>query len=200
MGRFERLNLESETGDLVRRAAALAHSLLAHDPRRLRHSAAVAAQAQRLVPAVGRPSGPFLVAAAWMHDIGYAPALQHKGFHPLDGAHHLRDTGWHRIICNLVANHSGSRFLAADRGLGADLAEFPYIETPLSDALTVADQTIGPDGEPVTIEERMREVLARHGPDSAHVRVFPLRGSYIRRAARRTSERLQAAGVAPIPS
>lgn len=200
MRRFEHYGLESEAVDPVPRAAKLAHSLLAHDPRRLRHTVAVATQAQRLVPAVGHAEGPFLVAAAWLHDIGYAPALHDKGFHPLDGAHRLQDEGWHPVICNLVAHHSGSRFMAADRGLSAELAEFPYVETPLADALTVADQTTGPNGEPMTVDERMREVLARHGPDSAHVRIYPLRGAYIRQAARRVSERLQAADAAPVPA
>ena len=27
-----------------------------------------------------------LIAAAYLHDIGYAPALQQTGFHPIDGA------------------------------------------------------------------------------------------------------------------
>jgi hypothetical protein len=33
------------------------------------------------------------VAAAWLHDIGYAPAIAESGtgFHPLDGARYLRD-------------------------------------------------------------------------------------------------------------
>ena len=34
-----------------------------------------------------------LVAAAWLHDIGYAPELVETGFHPLDGARYLRREG-----------------------------------------------------------------------------------------------------------
>lgn len=34
-----------------------------------------------------------LVAAAWLHDIGYAPELRDTGFHPLDGARHLEALG-----------------------------------------------------------------------------------------------------------
>ncbi|WP_375406012.1 hypothetical protein [uncultured Amnibacterium sp.] len=37
---------------------------------------------------------------------------------------------------------------------------------PLADALSWADQTTGPGGETVTVEARLREMLARHGPDS----------------------------------
>src|SRR5262249_50048 len=130
MRRFERYGLESEAVDLVQRAAELAHSLLDHDPRRFRHTVPFASPPAPLVPAGGPPDGPILVAAAWLPDIGYAPALHDKGFHPLDGAHRLQDEGWHPVICNLVAHHSGSRFMAADRGFSADLAEFPYAETP----------------------------------------------------------------------
>ena len=32
-----------------------------------------------------------MTAAAWLHDIGYAPAVDDTGFHPLDGARYLRD-------------------------------------------------------------------------------------------------------------
>jgi putative nucleotidyltransferase with HDIG domain len=186
-------------GDLVDRAAGLVHSLLARDVRRLRHCASVATQAERLRPAVANGDGSLLVAAAWLHDIGYAQALRDKDFHPLDGARWLQAEGWHPVICNLVANHSGSRFVAADRGLDADLAEFPYVETPLADALTVADQTTGPGGEPMTIEARMCEMLARHGPYSANARVHRVRAPYIRQAAHRVRERLLAADAAPVP-
>jgi hypothetical protein len=34
-----------------------------------------------------------LVAAAWVHDIGYAPELLATGFHPLDGARYLTGLG-----------------------------------------------------------------------------------------------------------
>ena len=46
-----------------------------------------------------------LLAAAWLHDIGYAPTVRKTGFHPLDGGLYLRDhkwdqrlTGWLRTI------------------------------------------------------------------------------------------------------
>ena len=61
------------------------------------------------------------MAAAWLHDIGYAPGLQQTGFHPIDGALHLRSAGWPDAMCDLVAHHSGSRFVAAARHLAAEL-------------------------------------------------------------------------------
>ena len=84
------------------------------------------------------------MAAAWLHDIGYAQGLTQTGFHPLDGARHLHATGWPPALCGLVAHHSGSRFVATVRRLGDEMGEFPFEEDLLTDALTVADQTAGP--------------------------------------------------------
>ena len=78
------------TGDVVQE---LAESKLAEAlPRRWQHVQAVAAQAAWLavIPSV---AGDALVAAAWLHDIGYAPDLVDVGFHPIDGARFLRKLG-----------------------------------------------------------------------------------------------------------
>jgi len=48
-----------------------------------------------------------LEAAAWLHDIGYAPALAVPGLHALDGARYLRDAQHaDAMLCRLVAHHS----------------------------------------------------------------------------------------------
>src|ERR1039457_5290775 len=60
-------------------------------PRRWSHTQGVAAQARTLAPILGRDTG-LLTAAAFLHDIGYAPDLIDTGFHPLDGARYLGDT------------------------------------------------------------------------------------------------------------
>jgi hypothetical protein len=54
-------------------------------PRRWAHSQGVAAAARALAPVLGRHAD-IVIAAAWLHDIGYAPAVHGCGFHPLDGA------------------------------------------------------------------------------------------------------------------
>jgi HD superfamily phosphodiesterase len=79
-----------------------------------------------LTLAVEDDQAPLLAAAAWLHDIGYAPVLKTTGFHPLDGAQHLRAADWPELVCGLVAHHSGSRFVAHARGLDDPLAEFEY--------------------------------------------------------------------------
>jgi hypothetical protein len=103
-----------------------------------------------------------LVAAAWLHDIGYAPGLRDTGFHPLDGVSHLRAVGWPQAICDLVAHHSGARFVARIRKLDRELDAYRYSQDAVSDALTLADQTTGPRGEAMNPDER----IARHAQTS----------------------------------
>ena len=70
-----------------------------------------------------------------------------------------------------------------------------YAVGPLADALTYADQTIGPSGRLMTVEDRFVDMLSRHGPQSALARAHPRRAAAIRAAARRTERRLLAAGA-----
>jgi HD domain len=175
---------------LVPSARALAFHVLGADTERGRHSAGVAARASLLRGAVSDLEADLLVAAAWVHDIGYASALADTGFHPIDGARFLRSAGWDPLLCNLVAHHSGSRFLAARQGLSDELDEFAYEQDAVSDALTVADQTVGPHGQPMSLEERMREMLERRRPESPQARAHARRAAYFRAALQRVTGRL----------
>ena len=56
--------------------------------------------------------------------------LKETGFHPLDGARFLRSTRWEPAVCDLVAHHSGNRFVATVRGLSGELAEFARAQNP----------------------------------------------------------------------
>ncbi|MFD9666594.1 HD domain-containing protein [Rhodococcus sp. NPDC059968] len=176
---------------LVPHAQALTLRVLAGDPARADHSAGVAARALALTPTVPAADRDTLMAAAWLHDIGYAAELRETGFHPLDGAHYLRAHGWPSQVCDLVAHHSGARFVAAVTGLGDPLSRYGFVEDAVSDALTVADQTTGPHGEELSLNQRLREKLDRHGPDSPTVRACPQREPYLRAAAGRVGQRLR---------
>ena len=89
----------------VEDAAALAETKLAQVlPQRWRHVRSVARRARWVAKTLGLPDD--LVAAAWLHDIGYAPDLVQTGFHPLDGARYLRRTGVDGQVVSLVAYHS----------------------------------------------------------------------------------------------
>lgn len=171
-------------------AASLAERMIKPLGRRWRHVQAVAARAHELRHAVAPEDENTLVAAAWLHDIGYAPDIAHTKFHPLDGARFLRDRGWPEEIVNLVAHHSGARYEAAERGLTAELAEFPFADTPLLDALVAADLTTGPAGEKFTYDERMDEILSRYQPEDPVHRTWIKARAVIGQAIARVEYRL----------
>ncbi len=147
-------------------AQRLAQSLLQESlPRRWAHVQGVAARARSLAPVLGDDTD-LLEAAAWLHDIGYAPALALTGLHALDGARYLRDT-WHAdtMLCRLVAHHSCAIIEAGERGL-ADVLRREFEPPPdfLGSALTFCDMTTSPDGEPVPVDRRLAEIHDRYGP------------------------------------
>ncbi|MET9377190.1 HD domain-containing protein [Streptomyces sp. NPDC002992] len=147
-------------------------------PLRSAHSQGVAARAVEVGRTLGEDAD-LLVAAATLHDVGYAPRLAVTGFHPLDGARFLRDAhGADERLVRLVANHSFALLEAEERGLREELAaEFPLLEEPLLvDALVYCDMTTTPDGHHTTAEERIAEIVGRYGADSVV-------GRFIRRAA-----------------
>lgn len=113
------------------------------------HTVAVARQAEQVASVLALPDDELLVAAAWLHDIGYAPALAVTGFHPLDGAVYLDRLGHRRLAC-LVANHTGASNEARLRGLEGELAVFRDERSILSAALVYCDLTCGPKGQPMT--------------------------------------------------
>jgi hypothetical protein len=72
-------------------AQQLARALLLESlPRRWADVQGVAARARGLAAVLGADAE-LLEAAAWLHDIGYAPGLATTGLHALDGARYLRD-------------------------------------------------------------------------------------------------------------
>jgi hypothetical protein len=196
-GSARTVDVRLQTPQVVATAEDLARYLLTNEPERLAHTKAVADRAQLFTAATSAEQAPFLVAAAWLHDIGYHPSLRETGFHPLDGALHLQRAGWPSPMCDLVAHHSGSRFVAAARQLDTELSVFAFVEDEVTDALTVADQTAGPNGRLMTVPERIQDMLTRHGPDSPNARAHPDRGPYLLAAAHRVAARLERAGVGP---
>jgi hypothetical protein len=152
------------------------------------HVQAVARQAGRVAAVLSAEHRELLVAAAFLHDIGYAPALNRLGFHPVDGAQFLRAQGQERLA-SLVAHHSGARFEAEERGLVEELAAFPVEDGLVLDALTYADMTTGPAGQSMTLDERIGEIQQRYPPDDpvhrAIVRARPLLGAAVERTRRR---------------
>ncbi|MHB8187174.1 MAG: HD domain-containing protein [Dermatophilaceae bacterium] len=134
---------------------------------RLPHSARVAKQASKVSDFLEDRWSGAVVDAAWLHDIGYSPAVSSSSFHPLDGARWLRDEGFCEDTCSLVAWHTGAIHEARERGLEDELrAEFtPPLQSAL-DALTWADLTSSPLGQLVSPTVRLDEIRDRYEPGS----------------------------------
>jgi hypothetical protein len=146
-------------------AQQLAWALLQESlPRRWAHVQGVAARARGLAPVLGADAD-LLEAAAWLHDIGYAPGLATTGLHQLDGARYLRDAQHaDALLCRLVAHHSCAIIEADERGLAGILSsEFGPAPDVLASVLTCCDMTTSPDGEPVPVEQRLAEIHDRYG-------------------------------------
>ena len=134
-------------------------------PRRWAHVQGVADRARSLAPVLGADAE-LLEAAAWLHDIGYAPGLTRTGLHQLDGARYLRDAQHAgALLCRLVAHHSCAIIEAGERGIAVVLSsEFDPAPDALSSVLTCCDMTTSPDGELVPAEQRLAEIHDRYGP------------------------------------
>ena len=179
-------------------AEATARSLLEHPlPRRWAHTQGVAAAARTLAPVLGTDAD-LLTAAAWLHDIGYAPDIADTGFHPIDGARHLRDTeGASGMLCRLVAHHSCAVNEAAERGLARDLTtEFRPAHPDLAEALTYCDMTTSPEGQRLPVAQRLAEIRARYGPDHLVSRTIGRSEPQLTRAVARVTRRLAASSSA----
>lgn len=177
------------------RARELAGSALAESlPRRWRHVQGVAEQARNTRRLAGSDAE-LLEAAAFVHDIGYAPDLIDTGFHPIDGANYLAAVGMPERLVNLVAHHSYAVLEAELRGLLDQLAPFEDERGLVRDALWYCDQTTGPGGERVSVRERHAEIKQRYG--SGHlVTEFIERGApELLAAVDRTEQRLTALDV-----
>ncbi|HET6909099.1 MAG TPA: HD domain-containing protein [Mycobacteriales bacterium] len=142
----------------------MARELLAGLPARLRHVEAVAQRARAVAARVAAEEAEVAVAAAWLHDIGYASELALTGFHHLDGARYLRSLGENRLA-GLVAYHGAASEEAQLRGLAEELGEFEDEASPVAHVVTYADVTTAGDGSEVTLVDRIADVRRRYGDE-----------------------------------
>src|SRR6201994_1660115 len=177
-------------------AQQLARALLQESlPRRWAHVQGVADRARSLAPVLGA-GAELLEAAAWLHNIGYAPGLAITGLHQLDGARYLRDAQHaDALLCRLVAHHSCAIIEASARGLADVLSsEFEPAPDTLANVLTCCDMTTSPAGEPVRVEQRLAEIRDRYGPGHLVSRSIQRATPMILRAAEQVHQRC------PVPS
>ncbi|MCK2239722.1 MULTISPECIES: HD domain-containing protein [unclassified Crossiella] len=169
---------KTNAADLVEVARETAAQLLTSLERRWQHVRGVAARATEIGGAVHRDADSdahnqaaerLLVASAWLHDVGYSPSLVTSRLHAVDGAEYLARRGFPLKLVNLVAHHSGARFEAVERGLGNLMEPYPFEDDEFSDALTAADLTTSPDGQHISYDDRIDEILTRYAPgDPVH--------------------------------
>ena len=178
-------------------AKAQVERLIAPLGNRWAHVQAVARQAAQVAAVLSAEDGDVLIAAAFLHDVGYAPLLNRLGFHPVDGAYYLRGRGQERLAC-LVAHHSGAHFEAEERGLGDELAAFPAEEGPVMDALTFADMTTGPTGQSMTLDQRIEEVQRRYPSNDPVHRAITRARPELQAAIDRTRQRLDGVSAQPM--
>lgn len=168
-----------------------AERLLGAMDDRWRHVEAVARLANQASGVVGEAERPVLVAAAWLHDVGDAPSLRRTGLQALDGALWLREQGQERIA-GLVAYHSGAEAEAELLGLAEELRAFTDERSAVTDSLWYCDLTTGPDGERMTLAERLADVEDRHGRDSVVARGMRQSWDQLEACVQRVERRLKA--------
>jgi hypothetical protein len=178
-------------------AKAQAERLIAPLGDRWTHVQAVADKARGLAVVLSAEDADLLVAAALVHDVGYAPSLNRLGFHAVDGARFLRDQGQERLA-RLVAHHSGARFEAEERGLVEELAAFPVEDGLVMDALIFADTTTGPAGQPMTLAQRVQEVQRRYPSNDPVHRAIVRAHWELQAAIDRTTQRLDGEPAQPM--
>lgn len=164
-------------------------------PQRRAHLLAAGSKAEEVAGVLDDEDRGVLIAAAYLHDVGYAPALVRTGAHQLDGGRWLSSLGLHRLAA-LVAHHSGARFEMELRGLNHLLVDFGREAGEIDDALTYCDLTTGPQGDDVSAVERLAEVRCRYAPDSVVVRALDAAEPELLAAVARTQARLVQSKVA----
>lgn len=172
-------------------AVRLAERFVGGLGRRWVHVQAVAARTVELALVLRPEDQAVVVAAAWLHDIGYAPDLIKSGLHPLDGAAYLAELGeFDPVVVQLVAHHTGAYIEAEERGLAQKLSRFPRPRAEMLDVLTAADVLTGPDGRPLAPEERIQEILSRYPVDDPVHRAITRSGPSLVRTANDVLARL----------
>ena len=158
---------------------------------RWQHVLAVARLASQVAPALaGAAPTETLTAAAYLHDIGYAPEIATTGFHPLDGAIYLQGLSAQANVVALVAHHTGAAYEAAERGLSGALAALPAPNPTDLEELNLLDLVIGPSGSPTSPSSRLSEVLKRYAANDPVHRAVAVSRPVLLAGAERARRRL----------
>lgn len=180
---------------MVSWAAEQASTLLTPQGNRWLHVQSVVKTARRVGKIFAEEDYAYLIAAAYLHDIGYAPQLQQTSFHPLDGARFVLSSLGNMRLASLVAHHSEARFEAQLRGYAGELQTFPHEQSAVADALTYCDQITGPTGLRVSLQQRTNEISHRYGETDIVTQAMHLSLPYLTLAVQRTEQKLAEHGI-----
>lgn len=175
-------------------AQELARARLQPLPRRWQHVHAVGHLAQDADLGLDED----LVAAAWLHDVGYCPDLVDTSLHGLDGARYLLQMGAPSRVVSLVVHHTGAVFEAHERGLTDQLARIPAPTQEDLDTLTLLDLCVSPEGLPTHPARRVAEILSRYATHDPVHRAVSRAALPLLEAARRARARLGLADEWPV--
>lgn len=153
---FHTVRVPAMDSATIDRARARAAELFVESPDLFEHSARTAQVATDLALRIPRSRATDVVAAAWLHDIGYATSAQRTGFHPLDGALFLMADHWPERIVRLVAHHSLAALEAPFYGVGHHLSVIEVVSGVDADILTTADLLAGPGSPPPSADARIQ--------------------------------------------
>lgn len=161
-------------------AEALAREILGPLGTRFDHVRTAAGVATSLAVLFDPEEHSLLVVAAQLHDIGYSATLADSGFHPLDGAMHLRRLRCDERLVSLVAHHSAAELLVSDRDVAEALEGISKPRESMADALTYADMHSSPAGQMIPAVGRIADIERRHVHPGATQRTRALRASVAR--------------------
>ena len=117
--------------------------------------------------------------------------MRDTGCHQIDGARNLAREGYPDRLVALVAHHSAATCEAEERDLLAELELWPREESPVADALWMADMTTGPRGEELAYDQRLSDILTRYQRTSVVGRAMHRAEPAIRGAIERTRQRIK---------
>ena len=93
-------------------------------------------------------------------------------------------------LVHLVAHHYYASLEAQLRGLSTEMEEFKDDHGPTRDALWYCDQTTSPDGEIVTAQTRIAEIVQRYRPENLVTQFITKAAQELLAAVYRTEQRL----------
>lgn len=135
-------------------------------PRRWTHTQHSVRRARSISPIVGEDAE-LLVAAVAVHDIGHSPDLgldEVSSFPLYDAVRYLEGISAPERLVALVANHALGRLEGELRGY-PQMAEYTDEGGLIRDGLWFSCLTVGPDGQVVSFDERVREWVVRYADD-----------------------------------